>query len=62
MFEPLTVETQKICNKCSKLKSLDDFSIDKRNIGGRVGVCRQCRSRDYKRKYRENPEKIYRAG
>jgi len=57
MFEPLTVETQKICNKCGKLKSLADFSIDNRIIGGHSGVCRQCRSCYYRKKYRENPQK-----
>ena len=57
MFETLIIETQKVCNKCGELKNLDDFPIDKRNIGGHAGVCRQCKNRYYRGKYRENPKK-----
>lgn len=62
MSEPLTVETQKICSKCGKLKNLDDFSIDKRNIGGHVGICKSCKNLYYKEKYRENPKKYIERG
>lgn len=51
------METQKVCSKCGKLKSLADFPIDKRNIGGHSGVCRQCKSCYCRKKYRENPQK-----
>lgn len=51
------METQKVCNKCGKLKSLASFPIDKRNIGGHSGICRQCKNSYYRGKYRENPQK-----
>ncbi len=56
-FEMLTVETQKVCSRCGGLKDLVDFTIDKRCIGGHAGVCRQCKNRYYRKKYRENPKK-----
>ncbi len=59
MFETLTMETQKVCNRCGKLKNLAAFPIDKRIIGGHSGICRQCKNSYYRREYRKDPKKLY---
>jgi len=47
----------KKCNKCHKLKPLDDFSPDKRVKTGTYGMCKQCRNIDHKKYYAKNREK-----
>lgn len=40
----------KACNKCGVLKSLDEFSKDRRNRDGRAGICKPCRAKmDWRR-------------
>ncbi len=48
----------KICLRCGQLKMLYEFSIEKRNTDGRLGVCKTCKSRESLKYYYENREKI----
>lgn len=48
----------KICSKCGETKPIYKFSIDKRNIDGRLGVCKTCRSLESLEYYYQNRDKI----
>ncbi|MBA7557937.1 hypothetical protein ES705_50720 [subsurface metagenome] len=48
----------KTCSKCKQKKSIFKFSLDKRNINGRTGICKACRSLEYLKYYYQNRERI----
>ncbi len=48
----------KVCSKCGEIKPIFKFSVDKRNLDGRIGVCKKCRSREYLRYYYQNRDRI----
>ena len=48
----------KICSKCGETKLISKFSIDKRNLDGRIRVCKECRSRESLEYYYQNRDKI----
>jgi hypothetical protein len=48
----------KICLRCGQLKMLYEFSREKRNTDGKLGVCKDCKSREALKYYYENREKI----
>ncbi|MBA7518749.1 hypothetical protein ES705_10822 [subsurface metagenome] len=48
----------KVCSKCGETKPIFKFSVDKRNINGRTGICKICRSREYLEYYYQNKERI----
>jgi hypothetical protein len=48
----------KKCQKCEADKELKFFSKDKRSPDGKMRRCKQCMSSDYKKWYKDNPEKI----
>ena len=48
----------KTCSKCGETKLISKFSIDKRNLDGRTGVCKECWNRYYLERYYQNRDKI----
>ncbi|GAI77260.1 unnamed protein product, partial [marine sediment metagenome] len=48
----------KTCLKCGETKLIFKFSVDKRNIDGRVNVCKACRSIESLKYYYHNQVKI----
>lgn len=48
----------KICFRCGQLKMLYEFSREKRNTDGKLGVCKTCKSREALKYYYENREAI----
>ena len=48
----------KTCSKCGETKLIFKFSLDKRNLDGRVSVCKACRSLEYLKYYYHNRGKI----
>ncbi|MBA7549426.1 hypothetical protein ES705_41907 [subsurface metagenome] len=48
----------KTCSKCGETKLIFKFPIDKRNTDGRVGICKECRSKESLRYYYQNRERI----
>ena len=48
----------KVCSKCGETKPIFKFSVDKRNLDGRIGVCKICRSREYLKYYYQNRDRI----
>ncbi|MBA7578707.1 hypothetical protein ES695_15145 [Candidatus Atribacteria bacterium 1244-E10-H5-B2] len=36
----------KVCSKCGEIKPIFKFSIEKRNIDGRIGICKICRAKE----------------
>jgi hypothetical protein len=48
----------KTCSKCGEIKSIFKFSLDKRNLDDRIGVCKVCRGRESLEYYYQNRDKI----
>jgi hypothetical protein len=48
----------KVCSKCGEIKSIFKFSIDKRSLDGRIGICKICRSQESLKYYYENRDRI----
>jgi len=48
----------KTCSKCGETKLIYKFSIDKRNSDGRLGVCKECRSKEALEYYYNNKDRI----
>ena len=48
----------KTCSKCGETKLIFKFSVDKRNLDGRISVCKACRSLEYLKYYYHNRDKI----
>lgn len=48
----------KTCSKCGETKLIFKFSVDKRNLDGRMGVCKACRSLESLEYYYQNQSKI----
>jgi len=48
----------KVCSKCGEIKPIYKFSKDKRNSDGRLGVCKECRSKEALEYYYNNKDKI----
>ncbi len=48
----------RVCSKCGETKLIFKFPIDKRNTDGRVGICKECRSKESLRYYYQNREII----
>lgn len=48
----------KTCLKCGEIKPIFQFSTDKRNIDGRMAVCKTCRNKESLNYYYNNREKI----
>jgi len=46
------------CSKCGETKLIFKFSVDKRNLDGRIRVCKKRRSREYLEYYYHNRGKI----
>ena len=44
----------KVCRKCGERKSLFHFSKDKRSAGGRINICKACRSKEALEYYYQN--------
>lgn len=44
----------KTCSKCGRIKPIFKFSVDKRNIDGRTGICKACRNREGLKYYYHN--------
>jgi superfamily II helicase len=52
----------KVCSKCKKEKSLNDFSINRDNVDGKSGICKQCINEKVRKEYHEkknNPLKAF---
>lgn len=47
----------KTCTKCNQEKSFEDFSKNKQSKDGRHTQCKQCRNKDTRATYWEDPEK-----
>ena len=47
----------KQCTKCNNIKELDQFNIDSRVASGLQNVCRICRNRHLRERYKLNPKK-----
>jgi len=48
----------KTCSKCGETKLIFKFSIDKRNLDGRTGICKECRNREGLNYYYHNRVKM----
>jgi len=48
----------KPCSKCGEIKPIFKFSIDKRNLDGRINVCKACRSLEVLKHYYHNRSKM----
>ncbi len=48
----------KTCSKCGETKPIFKFSLDKRNLDGRTGICKACRNREGLNYYYHNQSKI----
>jgi hypothetical protein len=48
----------KTCSKCGEIKLIFKFSLDKRNLDGRISVCKACRSLEGLNYYYHNRDKI----
>ena len=48
----------KTCSKCGETKLIFKFSVDKRNLDGRIRVCKKCQSREYLEYHYHNRGKI----
>ena len=48
----------KTCSKCGETKPVFKFSLDKRNTDGRLGICKECRSREHLKYYYQNRSRI----
>lgn len=48
----------KTCSRCGETKLIFKFSVDKRNLDGRIRVCKTCRSLEYLKYYYQNRGKI----
>jgi len=48
----------KVCSKCGERKLLFKFSVDTRNLDGRIRVCKKCRSRESLSYYYQNQGRI----
>lgn len=47
----------KKCSKCGQVKSLDEFSPDRRAKDGRGSQCKSCQSARARKRYEQDPEK-----
>jgi post-segregation antitoxin (ccd killing protein) len=47
----------KTCLKCGETKLISKFSVDKRNLDGRISVCKACRSLEGLKYYYHNQSK-----
>jgi len=48
----------KTCLRCGETKLISKFSVDKRNLDGRISVCKACRSLEYLKYYYHNRVKM----
>ena len=48
----------KTCSKCGETKPVFKFSLDKWNLDGRTGICKECRSREHLKYYYQNRSRI----
>ena len=48
----------KTCSKCGETKFIFKFSLDKRNLDGRMNICKACRGRESLEYYYQNRDKI----
>lgn len=48
----------KVCSKCGEIKPIFKFSTEKRNIDGRSGICKACKTLKYLKYYCQNKERI----
>ncbi|MBA7558503.1 hypothetical protein ES708_00890 [subsurface metagenome] len=48
----------KTCSKCGETKPIFKFSLDKRNLDGRMNICRACRSLESLKYYYHNRVKM----
>lgn len=48
----------KVCSKCGIRKSPFSFSVERRRVNGRIGVCKVCRSKESLGYYYRNRERI----
>ena len=46
----------KVCRKCGERKSIFHFSKDKRSAGGRINICKVCRSKEALEYYYQNKD------
>ena len=54
-IKPISFKT---CLKCGEIKPIFKFSTDKRNLDGRTGICKECRSREYLKYYYQNRSRV----
>ena len=48
----------KTCSKCGEIKPVFKFSVDKRNLNDRIGICKECRRRESLKYYYQNRDRI----
>lgn len=48
----------KVCSKCGETKPIFKFSVEKRNLNGRTGICKACKILEYQKYYYQNRERI----
>ena len=48
----------KTCSKCGEIKPVFKFSIERRNLDGRTGICKACRSLEYLKYYYQNRSRV----
>ena len=48
----------KTCSKCGETKPIFKFSVEKRNLNGRIGICKECRSQEYLKYYYQNRSRV----
>jgi len=48
----------KTCLRCEVIKPIYQFSTDKRNIGGRISICKKCRAIEYLKYYYQNRDRV----
>ena len=46
--------THKVCSKCKELKSIGEFSVDKRSLDGCQCKCKKCDKEQGKQYYEKN--------
>ncbi len=51
----ILTENGRVCNKCEKTKSWDEFSKDMRGYNQKNSICRECRNNAFRNEYKDNP-------
>jgi 5-methylcytosine-specific restriction endonuclease McrA len=48
----------RMCRRCDEWKTLENFAVNTRCVGGRLGICKPCQVGDYRKRYEDNQERL----